>query len=104
MISVIIPVNVSISVGNIVLTASTNEETTVGRTLTILSTTGVTFLIDPAIASAKALTITAISAEGLPKPAKKFCQEALNELNEPSMVSPASSAVVPVIPISVCTM
>ena len=98
--SVISPVNVSISVGSIVLTASISEPTTVGNTLTMLSTTGITFLTAPAIASARALTITSISAAGFPRPAKKFCHAAPKDPKEPSMVSPASRAVVPVIPSS----
>ena len=45
-----------------------------------------------------------MSADGLAKSPMRFCHAALVELSEPSMVVPASLAVVPVMPISCWTM
>ena len=91
-------VNVLISVGSIDSTAPIKESITTGKTWTILFITGITFLTAPDIPLAKLSTNCFISASGLPNPAKKFCHDAPKLLNEPSIVSPASFAVVPVIP------
>ena len=72
--------------------------TTVGNTETILLITGITLVIAPLIPLARLSTSFFISASGFPKPAIKFAQDADKLLKEPSIVSPASFAVVPVIP------
>ena len=91
-------VKVSINVGAKSLTAPIIASITVGNTDTILLITGITLVIAPLIPFARLSTNSFISASGLPKPAMKFSQDADKLLKEPSIVSPASSAVVPVIP------
>ena len=95
---VISVVNVEINVGAKSLTALIILSITVGNTDTILLIIGMIFFMAPLKLFARLSTSFAISAFELPSPAIKFVQEADKLLNEPSMVSPASSAVVPVIP------
>ena len=95
---VISSVNVVIKVGNISFTAPISASITVGKTDTIFLITGITLVIAPLKPFARLSTNSFISASGLPKPAMKFSQDADKLLKEPSIVSPASSAVVPVMP------